>query len=83
MEADSFKIEPAVYIHGGNNVLEGGNDSLCSSDLLLLKSKGNRRQWNLGRGRGRRTCSRFLGDGQRGAEHASLSSTLKEKKREC
>lgn len=42
MEGDGLKVKPAVKIHGGNNVLESGNDALNGSDMLLLKSKGNR-----------------------------------------
>jgi len=47
VEGDGLKVEPAVKIHGGNDVLEGGNDALNSSNVLLFKSKGNRRRWNL------------------------------------
>ena len=42
MESDGLKVKPAVKIHGGNDVLESGDDALNSSDVLLLKSKGNR-----------------------------------------
>ena len=43
MEGDGLKVKPAVEIHGGNDVLKGGNDTntLNSSDMLLFKSKGN------------------------------------------
>jgi hypothetical protein len=44
VEGDGLKVKPAVKIHGGDNVLESGNNSLYSSNMLLLKSKGNRRQ---------------------------------------
>ena len=41
MEGDGLKVQP-VKAHGGNNVLESGNDALNSSDMFLFKSKGNR-----------------------------------------
>jgi hypothetical protein len=37
MKGDGLKVEPAVKIHGGNDVLESGNDALNSSNVLLLK----------------------------------------------
>jgi hypothetical protein len=46
VEGDGLKVKPAVKIHGSNNVLESGYDTLNSGDMLLFKSKGNRRRWN-------------------------------------
>ena len=66
VEGDGLKVEPAVKVHGGNDVLEGGNDTLNSSDVLLFKSKGNRSRWNLRRGRRGGTSGRVWGDGDRG-----------------
>jgi hypothetical protein len=34
------KVEPAVEIHGGVDVLESGNDTLDSSDVLLFRGRG-------------------------------------------
>ena len=43
MEGYRLKVKPAVKIHRGNNVLESGNNALNSRNVLLFKSKGNRR----------------------------------------
>ena len=42
VEGDGLKVKPAVKIHSGDDVLESENDALNSSNMLLLKSKGNR-----------------------------------------
>ena len=66
VEGDGLKVKPAVEIHGSNNVLESGHDTLNSGDMLLFKSKGNRCRWNLRRGRRGGTSSRVWSDGDRG-----------------
>lgn len=67
MEGDGLKVEPAVKVHGSNDILESGNDTLHGSDVLLFQSKGNGRRWNLRRGRGGRTSGRVWSDGDRGS----------------
>ena len=32
VEGNGLKVKPAVKVHGGNDVLESGNDTLNSSD---------------------------------------------------
>jgi hypothetical protein len=49
VEGHGLKVKPVVKVHGSNDVLESGNDTLNSGDVLLFKSKGNRRRWNLRR----------------------------------
>jgi hypothetical protein len=34
VEGNGLKVDPAVKVHGGNDVLEGGNDTINSSDVL-------------------------------------------------
>jgi hypothetical protein len=66
VEGDGLKVKPAVKVHGDDDVLESRTDTLNSSDVLLFKSKRNRRRWNLGRGGRGRTSGRVWGDGDRG-----------------
>ena len=40
VEGNGLKVKPPVKVHGGDDVLESGNDTLNSSAVLLFKSKG-------------------------------------------
>lgn len=42
VQRNGLQVEPAVKIHGGDDVLEGGYDAFDSSDMLLLQGKRSR-----------------------------------------
>lgn len=40
VKCDRLQVEPAVEVDGGYDVLEGRNNALDGSDVLLLESEG-------------------------------------------
>jgi hypothetical protein len=49
---DGLKVEAAVEVDDGDDVLEGEDDALDGGDMLLLEGEGNRCRGHGGGGRG-------------------------------